>query len=113
MSATGKRLFLILLAIIAIQLAVPAYQIFRHETALSKGALYRFKVRFRDPGDPLQGRYIQLQYDVDYPDDVTTHPDSRYAVLTTDANGYAAFSEIRLTPPSDTSGLSWYLYGVW
>lgn len=99
MNRPESRSFIVLIAIILLQLAIPASRIFRHESALSDGSLYRFKVTFRDPHDPLQGRYIQLAYDIDYPDDVQIHPDSRYAVLATSDDGFARFTEILLHKP--------------
>lgn len=103
MNRPESRSFIILIAIILLQLVFPACQIFRHESALTDGSLYRFKVAFKDPHDPLQGRYIQLTYDIDYPDDVQIHPDSRYAVLATSDDGFARFTEILLNKPEGSA----------
>lgn len=89
----------ILLAAIAVQLLVPVCKIIRHETTLKNGTVYRFLVRFHDPGDPLQGRYIQLDYAFDYPSDQMIHPNSRYGVLGVNEQGFAELTEIRMAPP--------------
>jgi hypothetical protein len=99
---TFRRGLPLLLAAILVQLAVPACKIVRHETTLKNGSVYRFQVRFHDPGDPLQGRYIQLDYALDYPSDQMIHPHSRYGVLGVNERGFAELTEIRMTPP-DTS----------
>lgn len=99
MSRHASSRFIVLIVLCGIQLIVPAFQIAKHEVALSQGTPYRFKVRFRDPNDPLQGRYIQLAYEIDYPDDIAIDPDSRYGVLTTGEDGFARFSEIRPNKP--------------
>ncbi len=102
MKRSGTLPFGILIAIITLQLAVPAFQIFRHESVLENGKLFQFKVRFYDPHDPMQGRYIQLIYDIDYPRDTNIHPDSRYGVLEVGEDGFARFSELRLEKPEST-----------
>jgi uncharacterized membrane-anchored protein len=93
-------------AVVAAQLAVPAWMIVRRELTLREGRLFKFRTQPVDPVDAFRGRYVQLRLE---PDAVTTPPAARwtprqraYAVLTADSNGFARVVRLdRRPPPSE------------
>jgi uncharacterized membrane-anchored protein len=69
------------------------------EKILSDGTTYLFKTRPIDPADPLQGRYVVLGFEKDYiptpeSDMSQVHRKQKiYALLGTDADGFAQFTD--------------------
>ncbi|WP_459212518.1 GDYXXLXY domain-containing protein [Aquimarina rhabdastrellae] len=49
-----------------LQWIVPMQMVFKSENILKKGTAYKFKTRPIDPTDPLRGKYITLNYELDY-----------------------------------------------
>lgn len=101
-----KKLFLLLLLVlIAIQLAVPFQMILSRQTVLRKGESFRFITRPIDPADPFQGRYVRLGIKNDY----VPHSKGQvenikrktavYALLGTNENGFAEFTAISQEKP--------------
>jgi len=58
------HVFLIFIAIVLIQLFVPAKMIFDREAILESGTVYKFKTRPVDPSDPFRGKYVILNYEL-------------------------------------------------
>jgi uncharacterized membrane-anchored protein len=54
--------FLLFLALIIVQLAVPSYMIHREERVLAHGKVFRFRTAPFDPYDPFRGRYVALRF---------------------------------------------------
>jgi uncharacterized membrane-anchored protein len=54
--------FLLFLALIIAQLAVPFYMIRREERVLAHGKVFRFRTAPFDPYDPFRGRYVALRF---------------------------------------------------
>ncbi len=101
-----KRWSLLILAVvIAIQFAVTASLIAKHERVLRQGELHRFKTRPIDPADPFQGRYVRLAYEQDYVPGTKEHePEPRrkervYVSLSTDTNGFSRLAGWSRTRP--------------
>jgi uncharacterized membrane-anchored protein len=95
-----KKLPLILLGLlIAVQFAVPFKMIQGKEKILKTGELFKFRTRPIDPADPFQGRYVRLGYRDNYiscPPDYNpelTHKEPIYAMLETDEDGFARFTD--------------------
>jgi len=78
----AKTLVFLLACLIAVQILVPGYTIFRHYDTLTTGEGYKFIVRPYDPYDPFRGRYVSLRTE-----EMTYET---YAVLGRDAKGYAS-----------------------
>lgn len=95
---------LILGFIIAAQLSVPAFLVYKYENTLKYGELYRFKVRPIDPYDPFRGRYVRLDFDnheVQYNGNETLkYGDFVYANLNKDSEGNATLGEIFTHKPN-------------
>ena len=96
-------LLLALAAAAAAQLAVPAWMIVGRELTLRDGVQFKFRTRPVDPADAFRGRYVLLGLE---PDHVTVSNASQwasgaraYAVLSTDADGFAEVLRLDRTPP--------------
>jgi hypothetical protein len=85
------RILALLAAIVAAQLAVPAWMILRCELVLRNGTALRFRTAPVDPYDAFRGRYVALGFDVqNVPCRSTFRPNQPLYVLTeTDTNGFA------------------------
>jgi uncharacterized membrane-anchored protein len=89
------------------QLAYPAGMIVGHELVLRAGTPVRVRCEAVDPSDILRGRYVQLRLEpftipVEKPEDYYGSP-TVYALLDTDAAGFARLGGIRDRAPE--SGL--------
>ncbi|WP_372847030.1 GDYXXLXY domain-containing protein [Pontiella sp.] len=103
-----KTIYLIVLGVvICVQLAVPFRMIRGRERILADGQLYRFKTQPIDPVDPFQGRYVRLRFEADT---IACNADRMvelqrkqpiYAVLATDGQGFAYFSDWSNERPAD------------
>jgi uncharacterized membrane-anchored protein len=103
----SSRIILALFAVVALaQLAVATSQLWRSEWTLRTGKPYKFKTAPVDPYDAFRGRYVALAFEEREASwDGKTQPSygsTAYAVLSTDANGYA--DVLRVTPLRPESG---------
>ena len=103
----NKKVTLLLFILLAlVQLYVPAMMILRREEIIATGSEYKFETAPVDPYDPFRGRYITLNFQetrvpvTDLSD--WKEGDVVYAVLGTDEEGLAIFTEALKSPP-DTS----------
>lgn len=87
----------LLIAYFVLQLAVPAYFVFRHYNTLHTGESYKFEVAPYDPYDPFRGRYIALR-----PTLSLQSSGDEYILLEHDSNGFAVISGRQ--PQKPTSG---------
>lgn len=69
-----RKLFILLLAALLLQLTVPLLTIAFEESFLARGILVRLPVGIVDPFDPLRGRYLNLDIDMAIP--TVSHLDS-------------------------------------
>ena len=88
-----------LIAVIAVQLAVPIGMIANKYVILSTGKEFKFKVMPIDPYDPFRGRYVSLYVQLDEIswDDRYT---GRYGLISTDNEGFAYISQITKDKPN-------------
>ena len=88
-----KRLVLILFVVVAaVQLAVPAYMIARHESTLRDGDRYLFRCAPIDPVDAFRGRYVRMSFDdadAVVRDSGLRQRDTAWARLQVDGSGFA------------------------
>jgi uncharacterized membrane-anchored protein len=88
---------------VALQLGVPAWLIARHEMVLEHGRAYRFQTAPVDPADVLRGRFVALRFaaeQVSLPQAKSfSYLESGYAVLGTNAAGYAMVTDLLSKPP--------------
>jgi len=56
------HIFLIFVAVVILQLVVPAKMIYDNEDVLKTGVVYKFKTQPIDPSDPFRGKYVTLRY---------------------------------------------------
>ena len=99
-----KKLILLLFAIIVLaQWAAPLSMIWKSERVLSKGKVFRFKTEPVDPEDPLRGRYVSLNFIADEYVAKTTYiyNEDVYALIGTDAKGYAYITNLYKLEPDD------------
>ena len=103
-----NRRFLVFGLLIVAQIAVPFRMIQQREAVLREGELFRFKTQPIDPADPFQGRYVWLRIEKNYIQlseqvaDTIDYNDRGYAVLNTDGQGFARFTEWSFEKPTDT-----------
>ncbi len=99
-----------LFAVVAlVQLAVASGAIVKSELALRTGELYRFRIQPVDPVDAFRGRYVAIRFALDHapvPEDFDVRAGAMiFVAVEIDADGYAAFGEAGIEPPSDGSYL--------
>jgi uncharacterized membrane-anchored protein len=101
---------LLFVAIALAQLAVPWWMIRSHERVLRDGEPFRFRTAPIDPRDPFRGEYVRLDFaaergawPVPLPHDSTTNELRAYALLTTDAEGFAQVAALATLPPESGS----------
>ena len=93
--------------LVVAQIAVPLRMIQQREHVLQDGELFRFKTEPIDPADPFQGRYVWLRIEEDHVRLTETETDaidynaSGYAILDTDAAGFAHFSTWSAERPTE------------
>ena len=108
-----KVAFLVVLS--AAQLTAAAWSIVRYETVLATGNVYKVKTVPVDPADPFRGRYVAIQPVLTLPNPLSpdvvdlldqlgkfrpnTARRTAYAVLGTDAEGFARVVEVVPAPP--------------
>lgn len=98
---------LIAFAILAVaQLAIPGSMLFRSESTLSSGELYKIRTRPVDPYDIFRGRYVALSIEGfgyhDIPEkqrSMLVEGSTFYAKLALDSEGFAHIKSITLKPP--------------
>ncbi len=83
------------------QLLAAASGIAKYENTLADGTPYRFQCAPLDPEDPFRGRYVRLQFrasqvQLPLPSELSG---TVYAVLGSNEEGYAVFTELRTHPP--------------
>ncbi len=89
----------VLLALV--QLFVPSLMIWEQEDILISGNVYKFKTRPIDPTDPFRGKYITLQYEIDYfpiADTAYRYGDQIKVYIEKDSAGFATVSAISKEP---------------
>jgi uncharacterized membrane-anchored protein len=103
-----KKMYLTLLGLlICMQLAVPFKMIRGQEKILREGKLFRFITQPIDPADPFQGRYVRLDIKNDFvPCEKADghnlqHGEPIYALLKTDDDGFARFSNWSREQPAE------------
>jgi uncharacterized membrane-anchored protein len=108
----NKRNLLLLgfAAVVAAQLAVPAWMIIEREWTLREGRVFKFKTRPVDPADAFRGRYVWLGLDpgvIRVPDVNQWHYDQKaFAVLGTNTDGFVTVERLEHEAPAgDTVAL--------
>lgn len=101
---SGRRLRLVLLAIVAVvQLATPLSMIARRERVLEHGELFRFRAEPVDPADAFRGRFVALSFaeqSVPLALGGGVGPGERvYARLERDADGFARIAALERDRP--------------
>jgi len=100
-----KLLKWLLIIVAAGQLAIPAYMIYRQETTLREGRVYKFRTRPVDPADALRGRYVWLGFEQEaaaWPGKVQgQYRGPAFARVEEGANGFAVVRELSMEPPAE------------
>jgi len=90
------------IAMVLLQLFVPAQMIWNRENVLKKGVDYKFRAAPVDPNDPFRGKYVILNFaanEVKVPiGSVWDYKEDVFVSLTTDTLGYAKIKAISKTP---------------
>jgi len=87
------------------QWAVPASIIWRYETVLANGKVFKFKTRPVDPCDAFRGRYVALGFIWESAPLIDRRRDpesgeSMFALVENDANGFARIKGLTFERPS-------------
>ncbi len=91
------HIFLIFIAVVLLQLFVPAKMIFDREDVLKTGTVYKFKTQPVDPSDPFRGKYVTLNYELDSAetmDSTLQRGDKILVYLETDSLGFAKLHSV-------------------
>ncbi|MBI9062090.1 MAG: GDYXXLXY domain-containing protein [Marinilabiliaceae bacterium] len=95
------------LVVALVQLWVPASMIWKSESVLNDGKVFRFKTAPIDPVDPFRGKYVTLAFDVDEQistADVVWYKDEYvYVKVLADSEGFAEIESISKKQPDDSS----------
>ena len=101
---TKKRLFIVFLALAAVQLAIPGWMAAQREWTLRTGEVFLFETAPVDPADILRGRYVALAFRENQvalgAGSMIKAGDRVCALLGTDARGFARFEGVSYGPPS-------------
>ena len=90
------------------QLALPAWMIVEQERILTEGDVFLFRTAPIDPRDPFRGEYVTLSYEAESGQwsvpgessaEFTRH--SAFAILGTDADGFAHITRLELERPTE------------
>jgi uncharacterized membrane-anchored protein len=98
----ARGMLILLAAVAAGQLAIPAYMIRRQERTLREGRPYKFQTAPVDPYDAFRGRYVALRFTQEYaawPGTNTARRVPAFALVGEDADGFAVVRELALTRP--------------
>ncbi len=100
--ATKKNIFYIFLILIAAQLYIPAQMIYKNNSVVKKGKIYKFQSRPVDPYDPFRGKYINLNYTSNLVNTYKELPLNTdiYATLFENKNGFAAINYLSTQKPN-------------
>jgi uncharacterized membrane-anchored protein len=107
----NTRMKVATLAILSVaQLAAAAWSIARYESTLRTGILYRIRTMPVDPADAFRGRYVAVRPAILLPKPIASETEKLlyqiqsgergYAILETDADGFARVAQILPQPPS-------------
>jgi hypothetical protein len=119
MTASHKATLLAVLAVL--QLAATGSSIYKYETTLRDGTLYRIPTEGFDPADAFRGRYVAVRPTIVMPNPIPAETLDilerigggvrAYVVLATDDRGYARAAAITVQPPPQgdylTIGQAW------
>lgn len=99
-------IFVLFVALCFLQLGVPASMIYKRETTLQQGELFKFKTIPVDPYDAFRGRYVALNYEEStvngyWPADQYRRGRIAYAILERNAEGYAQIVDVHLARPDN------------
>ena len=101
-----KKIILFSFAIIVLaQWAAPLSMIWKSERVLHKGKVFRFMTEPVDPEDPLRGRYVSLNFIADefVAKNTFLHNEDAYALIGTDAKGYAHITNLYKLAPDNVN----------
>lgn len=119
MRTSHKATLLALLAVL--QLAATGSSIYKYETTLRDGALYRIPTEGFDPADAFRGRYVAVRPTIVMLNPIPTETQDllqrisggvlAYVVLATDDRGFARAATVTMHPPPQgdylTIGQAW------
>lgn len=98
----NKILIILVFGIMVLaQLFVPGNMIYQQEAVLTEGTAYKFKTRPIDPTDPLRGKYIYLDYQMNFVaanNDSISYGDTIHVYIENDENGFAVATKASKTP---------------
>lgn len=91
------HIFILFMAVVLLQLFVPAQMIFNQESILTNGNAYKFKTRPVDPNDPFRGKYITLVYDIrqfETTDTTWVRGEELFVYIDTDSLGFTKIDTV-------------------
>jgi uncharacterized membrane-anchored protein len=100
-----RIIWLLIVAMILVQLLVPASMIWSKEKILSEGEIMHFRVAPIDPNDPFKGKFVILDFEQQTVPNPTGEEwefgELGYALLTQDSMGYYYPYSLSKTIPED------------
>lgn len=100
-----KKSYLILFAIVLLQLGVPIYGIISRQLVIAYGKEFKFKVRPFDPYDAFRGRYVTFSLTKEYESNTlstATCEKHCYAQLSSDSSNFAQITRLSESKPSSS-----------
>lgn len=102
----NKKWMIVLGLAFALQLYVPAQMIFERENIAATGRLFKFRTAPVDPSDPFRGKYVLLEFSAASLKVKDANKwaalESCYAILDTNAQGFASIRALSQTRPETT-----------
>jgi uncharacterized membrane-anchored protein len=91
---------LALLVLASVQLGVPASMIYKRESVLRHGRVFKFQTAPVDPVDAFRGRYVALSFQANTAPANEAFPTGTqlWAVLSEDENGFAKIERVSRSP---------------
>lgn len=88
------------------QIIASAQIVYKYEHAIASENVYKFKTAPMDPNDPFRGKYISLNYQINFfktKDDNWDNYKKGYAYFSRDKDGFAVLETLTKQPLSDSN----------
>lgn len=99
----NKIIWIAFVLLVLLQLWAPASMIFKRESVLKNGKVFKFRTAPVDPNDPFRGKYIVLRFDdnsyVNKENISWENGENVFVKLTTDTAGFAKIASIHKKYP--------------
>jgi len=99
-----QHLMAILIALVVIQISVPASLIVKYEKAKSRGTIVKFRIRPFDPYDAFRGRFLSLDIEGNREipcEEEISRGQKVYGLVKTNSDGFSVIEKVVANRPSE------------